>query len=111
MDALGVGKTMDMDMESLKDRLDAELSNFGPKKGDDTAGKVMELVNREDFRAASGGRAPMIQVHPTGPRDLWPGPSLEPRLPISREEGIRLGHATDKGEPILKEGEDWEIPK
>ena len=110
MNETGVGETMDMDLETLKDRLDAEFSNFGPKKGEETAESVMELVNREDFRAASGGRAPMVQVHPTGPSDVWPGPTLEPRLPISREEGIRLGHTTDQGEPILKEGEDWDIP-
>lgn len=93
---IGVGKTMDMDLERLKDEIDTEFSLFGPKKGGETAGKVMELVNREDFRAASGGRAGMVQVHPRGSRDLWPDTLLNPRLAISKEEGKRLGHVLDQ---------------
>lgn len=83
---LGVGKSMDLDLQRLKENLDTEFSLFGPKKGHETASQVMEMVNKEDFRAASGGRAGMIQVHPTGSRDLWPEAVLEPRPPISKED-------------------------
>jgi hypothetical protein len=79
----GVGKTMDMNLEEMKAELDSKFALFGPKQGDETAEKVLELVNREDFRAASGGVAGMIKVHPSGILGTMP---IEPRAPISREE-------------------------
>lgn len=80
---IGVGKNMDLKMEELREELDANISLFGPKHGDETAEKVMELVNREDFRAASGGMAGMIKVHPSGTLGTFPE---KPRNIISKEE-------------------------
>jgi hypothetical protein len=74
---------MDLNLEEMKEELDSKFSLFGPKQGDETAEKVMELVNREDFRAASGGVAGMIKIHPSGNLGTMP---LEPRPPISREQ-------------------------
>lgn len=94
---LGVGKTMDVNMDDMKAELDEEFSLFGPKQGDETAEKVMELVNREDFRAASGGMAPMIKVHPSGTLGSWP---VEPRGPISREDTRYNAPERDTEEPV-----------
>ena len=74
---------MDANMEEMKDELDSKFSLFGPKQGDDTAEKIMELVNREDFRAASGGTAGMIKVHPAGVLGSWRD---EPRSLIPKGE-------------------------
>ena len=62
--AIGVGKTMDIDMKQMKDTLDKTWSQIGvmkDKKGGPTADKIMELVNKEDFRAATHGNAPMAR--------------------------------------------------
>jgi hypothetical protein len=62
--AVGVGKTMDIEMEQMKDTLEKTVGQIGvrkDKKGNPTGDKIMELVNREDFRAATHGNAPMIR--------------------------------------------------
>jgi hypothetical protein len=74
---------MDVNMDDMRAELDEKFSLFGPKQGDETAEKVMELVNREDFRAASGGMAPMIKAHPSGTLGSLP---VDPRRPISRDD-------------------------
>jgi len=61
---IGVGKSMDIDMEQMKETVDKTWSQIGvlkDKKGGPTADKIMELVNKEDFRAATHGNAPMIR--------------------------------------------------
>jgi len=73
-DVLGVGQSMDINMKEMKDELDEKWGLLGLRKGDATAEKVMELINREDFNASVGGTAPMIKLHPTstvpdGPRE------------------------------------------
>lgn len=60
----GVGKNMDIDMEQMKDALDKTWSQIGirkDKQGGPTAERIMELVNREDFRAATHGNAPFTK--------------------------------------------------
>lgn len=86
---------MDINMEAMKEELDSKFALFGPKQGDETAEKVMELVNREDFRVASGGTAGMIKVHPSGNLGTMP---LEPRAPISKEESpaVETPSSTEK---------------
>lgn len=62
--AIGVGKSMDIDMEHMKDTLDKTWGQIGvmkDKRGGPTADKIMELVNKEDFRAATHGNAPMVR--------------------------------------------------
>ncbi|TVY52491.1 37S ribosomal protein S10, partial [Lachnellula suecica] len=61
---LGVGKEMDSSVEQMKDELDKTLGQIGvqkDKKGGPTGEKIMELVNRENFRAATHGNAPMVR--------------------------------------------------
>jgi hypothetical protein len=60
----GVGKTMDVDMEKMKGEMEATWANFAFKKGSDTAERAMEIINREDFRAATGATAPMVKPPP-----------------------------------------------
>jgi hypothetical protein len=50
---------MDAQMEHMRAELDETLNNFAFKKGSETAQKVVEVINRENFRAASGGATPM----------------------------------------------------
>jgi small subunit ribosomal protein S10 len=60
----GVGKTMDIEMEQMKDTLEKTVGQIGvrrDKKGGPTSDKILELVNRESFRAATHGNAPMIR--------------------------------------------------
>lgn len=55
---------MDIEMEQMKDPLDKTWGQIGvrkDKKGGPTSEKIMELVNRENFRAATGSNAPMIK--------------------------------------------------
>ncbi|KAE9374881.1 ribosomal protein S10, partial [Stipitochalara longipes BDJ] len=59
---LGVGKNMDAEMERMKGVVEPTLDLFAVKKGSAVEDKVLELINREDFRAASGGNAPMIRT-------------------------------------------------
>ena len=57
----GVGKEMDRQMEQMRGQVEPTLDLFARKKGA-VEEKVLELINREDFRAASGGNAPMIRT-------------------------------------------------
>ena len=61
---LDVGKTMDLDMEEMKRVLEPKWEQFGVKGRSPTADKFMELINREDFRAATGANAPMAKPPP-----------------------------------------------
>jgi len=61
---IGVGKNMDLEMEQMKDTLDKTWSQIGVKKdkrSGPTADKIMELINKEDSRAATHGNAPMVK--------------------------------------------------
>ena len=59
-----VGKNMDVELEKIKDLADEKWSQLGLKEGSATAEKVMEFINREDFKAASGTMAPMAENRP-----------------------------------------------
>jgi len=50
---------MDIKMEHMKEELEPTFRSFALKKGSPVADKVIELINREDFRVASGGSTPM----------------------------------------------------
>jgi len=55
---------MEIEMGQMKDTLEKTMGQIGVrknKKGDLTGDKIMELVNREDFRAATHGNAPMVR--------------------------------------------------
>ena len=56
-----VGKEMDASMEEMKGVMESEWEKFGRKEGSETAEKVMEILNRENFKTASGGNAPMMK--------------------------------------------------
>jgi hypothetical protein len=58
----GVGKTMDADLAKMKDVVDERFSLLGLKEGTKTAEKVIEFINKEDFKAGSGTNAPMAEV-------------------------------------------------
>lgn len=62
MFGIGVGKRMDAEMEKMKNEVEPTLRSFAFKKGSAVEDKVLELINREDFKAASGGNAPMIRT-------------------------------------------------
>ena len=56
---VGVGKTMDVNMENIKSVMEPKWVHFGRSKERDTSEKVMELMNSEKFKLAAGGNAPM----------------------------------------------------
>lgn len=62
-EGLDVGKNMDVQMEKVKEEADEKWKLLGLKESA-TAEKVMEFINREDFRAASGTMAPMAEKRP-----------------------------------------------
>jgi hypothetical protein len=62
MFGVGVGKTMDAEMEQMRSEVEPTLRSFAFKKGSAVEEKLLELINKEDFRAASGGNAPMIRT-------------------------------------------------
>jgi small subunit ribosomal protein S10 len=56
---------MDMEMEQLKDTVNKTFDQVGVSKGNKlNAEQIMELVNRENFRAATHGNAPFVKVPP-----------------------------------------------
>jgi len=59
---VGVGRTMDAEMEQMRSEVEPTLRQFAFKKGSAVEDKVLELINRGDFKAASGGNAPMIRT-------------------------------------------------
>ena len=52
---------MDRQMEEMRGQVESTLDLYAVKKGS-VEDKVLELINREDFKAASGGTAPMIRT-------------------------------------------------
>ena len=55
---------MDAQLESMRDVVDEKFSLLGLKEESATAEKIIELINTEDFRAASGTMAPMAGIRP-----------------------------------------------
>ncbi len=51
---------MDEQMEVLTDELRPTLENFAFKQGSEVARKAIEVINRENFRAATGASTPMM---------------------------------------------------
>ena len=51
----GVGKTMDVSLENLKQVLEPKWAHFGRKKNLDTSEKVMEMLNSDRFRDIDDG--------------------------------------------------------
>ena len=58
---LGVGKAMDVDMKEMKGVMEPRWEQVGLKGTSPTLDKFTELINRDDFRAATGGSAPMAK--------------------------------------------------
>ncbi|MCJ1404463.1 mitochondrial 37S ribosomal protein rsm10 [Xylographa trunciseda] len=52
---LGVGKTMDVSLENLKQVLEPKWAHFGRKKNLDTSEKVMEMMNSDRLRKMDDG--------------------------------------------------------
>lgn len=50
---LGVGKTMDVSLENVKQVLDPKWAHFGRKKSLETSEKVMEMLGSERFRESA----------------------------------------------------------
>ncbi|KAL3425779.1 ribosomal protein S10p/S20e [Phlyctema vagabunda] len=61
---LDVAKSMDASLEDLKEIMEPKWTQFGRGLSQETADKVVELMNSENFRAAAGGSAPMMQDVP-----------------------------------------------
>ncbi|THV49960.1 hypothetical protein BGAL_0171g00140 [Botrytis galanthina] len=61
---IGVGKAMDASMEEMKEVMEPQWELFGRGQSTETADKVMEILNRESFKAAAGGSAPGMRVEP-----------------------------------------------
>jgi len=59
-----VGKDMDAQMEKMRGELETTLGDFAFKRNGETGKKAMEVINRENSRAATGGNAPMIKRVP-----------------------------------------------
>ena len=51
----GVGKTMDVSLENLKQVLEPKWAHFGRKKNLDTSEKVMEMMSSGRFRQTADG--------------------------------------------------------
>lgn len=56
---------MDIEMENMKDHMEATWGRFAFRRGSETEKKALELINRENFRAASGMGAPMLKPPPS----------------------------------------------
>ncbi|MCJ1430484.1 mitochondrial 37S ribosomal protein rsm10 [Sticta canariensis] len=52
---LGVGKTMDVSLEDLKNGLEPRWASFGIPKNHETSKKVLEMMSRKEFRQTSDG--------------------------------------------------------
>ncbi|MCJ1307885.1 Tryptophan--tRNA ligase, mitochondrial [Agyrium rufum] len=52
---IGVGKTMDVSLENLREVLEPKWAHFGRKKTLGTSEKVMEMLNSDRFRNTSDG--------------------------------------------------------
>ncbi|KAI9049328.1 hypothetical protein LZ554_007172 [Drepanopeziza brunnea f. sp. 'monogermtubi'] len=58
---IGVGKEMDAQVEAMRGDLEKTLGNFAFKKDSETGKRAIEVINRENFRMAQGGSAPMAK--------------------------------------------------
>ena len=56
----GVGKTMDISLETLKQVLEPKWAHFGRKKNLDTSEKVMEMMKSEGFQKMDNGPFRML---------------------------------------------------
>ena len=52
---IGVGKTMDVNLENLKQVIEPKWAHFGRKKNLDTSEKVMEMLDSPRFRNTADG--------------------------------------------------------
>ncbi|KAF7921289.1 uncharacterized protein EAE98_008715 [Botrytis deweyae] len=59
---IGVGKAMDASMEEMKEVMEPQWELFGRGQSTKTADKVLEILNRESFKAAAGGSAPGMRL-------------------------------------------------
>ncbi|TGO31059.1 hypothetical protein BPAE_0002g01530 [Botrytis paeoniae] len=81
---IGVGKAMDASMEEMKEVMEPQWELFGRGQSTKTADKVMEILNRESFKAAAGGSAPgMRQPTPAGASEREVTDSASRRPPKS----------------------------
>ena len=55
---------MDAQLENMKEVADETWQRLGLKDKNATAEKVIEFINKENFNAASGTRAPMADNKP-----------------------------------------------
>ena len=55
---------MDAELESIKVEADETWQRLGLKESNNTAEKVIEFIEKEENRAASGTKAPMAKVDP-----------------------------------------------
>jgi hypothetical protein len=60
---IDVGKQMDIAMEEMRGDMEETLGTFAMKRKAKVQDKVIDLINRGDFRAASGGSAGMIPTN------------------------------------------------
>ena len=51
---------MDVDMEEMRGDMEETLGTFAMKRKARVQDKVIDIINRGDFRSASGGSAGMI---------------------------------------------------
>ncbi len=61
MSFLGVGKTMDVSLENLKNVLEPKWAHFGRRRNLETSERVFEMMRRENFRQTSD--APMSESY------------------------------------------------
>ncbi|MCJ1406441.1 mitochondrial 37S ribosomal protein rsm10 [Ptychographa xylographoides] len=54
-ESLGIGKTMDVSLENLKQVMEPKWAHFGRKKNLDTSEKVMEMLNSDRYRKVDDG--------------------------------------------------------
>lgn len=45
----------------MRGELEATLGDFAYRKNGETGKKAMEVINAQNFRAATGGNAPMVK--------------------------------------------------
>jgi ribosomal protein S10 len=60
---IDVGKQMDLDMEEMRGDMEETLGSFAMKRKANVQDKIIDLINRGDFRANSGGSAGMMPTN------------------------------------------------